>query len=93
MQNFQDVINLFMKMIAQSMILLYAFAFAAFFYGVVKFILNAEVEKERNTAKEWMTWSIVALFVMVSIWGIVGILVNTFGISPLLIPQLPSSGV
>ena len=89
--NFQDVMNLFMEMIGQAMVLLYAAAFAAFFYGLVKFIFNAEDATKIEEGRAWMTWSVIALFVMITIWGIVGVLTNTFGISPLLIPQLPDS--
>jgi len=89
--NFQDVMNLFMKMIGQAMVLLYAAAFAAFFYGLVKFIFNAEDTAKIGEYREWMVWSVITLFVMITLWGIVGVLVNTFGISPLLIPQLPDS--
>ena len=71
--------------------LLYAAAFAAFFYGIVLFIFNTEDDTKRKEGKVWMIWSVIALFVMITIWGIVGILTNTFfgGVTPSLIPQLP----
>ncbi len=89
--NFEDIINLFIGLIAKSMGLLFAAAFAAFFYGIVVFIFNTDDDKKRSEGKDWMKWSIVALFVMFTLWGIVGVLVNTFNVSPLLIPQLPAS--
>ena len=89
--NFQDIMNLFIGLIAKAMGLLFAAAFAAFFYGIVIFISNSSVDAKRTEGKAWMMWSVVALFVMFTLWGIVGVLVNTFNLSPLLIPQLPSS--
>lgn len=46
-------------------------ALLAFFWGLVKYIFNAGNEDARKEGKQIMIWGIVALFVMVSIWGIV----------------------
>jgi hypothetical protein len=66
-------------------------AIAVFIYGVVKFIMNAENEEERKKGKNFMIYGIISLFVIVSIWGLVNILVNTFGLSKTApdLPQLP----
>jgi len=87
--NFSDIMQIFINLISQAMGLLYAAAFAIFFYGIVLFILNTDDDKKRAEGKEWMKWGVIALFVMLTLWGIVGVLVNTFHVSPLLIPQLP----
>lgn len=50
-------------------------------------VINPNNEEKRKQGKQYMIWGIIALFVMVSIWGLVAILTNTFGIK-LLIPQL-----
>jgi len=47
-----------------------------FVFGVFKFI-RSEGE-DRTRGKEFMLWGIIGLFVMVSIWGLVAILQNTF---------------
>ena len=46
-------------------------ALLVFFWGVVKFIFNAGDEEKRREGKKFMLWGIIALFVMVSLWGIV----------------------
>lgn len=46
-------------------------ALIAFFWGLAKFIFSAGDEEKRENGKHIMIWGIVALFVMVSIWGIV----------------------
>ena len=51
-----------------------------FFWGMAKFILNAGNERAREEGKYVMFWGLVALFVIVSIWGIVGFLGNVFGV-------------
>lgn len=78
--------NIILGLIAKSVGLLFVVAFAAFFWGIVIFITNTSDDKKREAGKEWMKWSIVALFVMLTLWGIVGLLVNTFQVSPLPLP-------
>ncbi len=49
-----------------------------FFWGLTKFILNAGNEEAQGQAKQIMIWGVVAVFVMVSFWGLVGFLSQTF---------------
>ena len=51
-----------------------------FIYGVVKYI-RAKDEGEREAGKNTMIQGVIGLFIIVSIWGLVGILTNTFGTS------------
>ncbi len=60
----KSVIDLLIPIVA-GLALLY------FFWGLAKFILHADNEDKREEGKQVMKWGIVALFVMVSIWGIV----------------------
>ncbi len=57
--------------------LLLTLALVVFFIGMVKYIRSAG-EDDKNNAKQIMWWGIIALFVMVAVWGLVGILTNTF---------------
>ncbi|HYC83530.1 MAG TPA: pilin [Candidatus Paceibacterota bacterium] len=61
--------------------LLITLAIVFFFWGLAKYILNAGDEKKKEDGKRTMIWGILALFVMVSVWGIIGILQETFGFS------------
>jgi hypothetical protein len=66
---------------------LFAVALAVFVWGVVKFfIINADEEAKRTQGKQFMIWGIIAIVVMLSVWGLVGILGNTLGINSA-IPQ------
>jgi hypothetical protein len=47
-----------------------AVALLYFFWGVAVFIFKADNDKAREEGKQKMLWGIVALFVMVSVWGI-----------------------
>src|SRR3989338_10005333 len=58
---------------------LFALAVVMFIWGAVKFlIINAGEEKKREEGKQFMIWGIIALAVMISIWGLVGVLGDTF---------------
>ena len=78
-----DVMNYFTCVIGKSVIpLLFAVAVVMFVWGAVKFfIIDSAEEKKREQGKQFMLWGIIALAVMLSIWGLVNILGNTFGIS------------
>lgn len=67
---------------------IFALSICVFIYGMVKFI-GTEESSEREQGKQFMLWGIIALAVMFSVWGIVAILRNTFGVTGNVIPQLP----
>jgi len=83
-----DVIKYLTCFIQDSIIpLVFALAIAVFVYGVVKFI-GTEDSSERESGKQFMLWGVIALAVMFSVWGLVSILGNTFGVRNVL-PLLP----
>ena len=60
--------------------LLISVAVVWFVWNVFQYTIRAE-EEERKKAKEGMLYGIIGIFVMVSVWGLVGILQSTFGTS------------
>lgn len=62
-------------------------ATAAFIWGVIQYFLNPDNEEKRKKGKGFIVWGLIALFVMVSVWGLVGVFSDTFGVK-VLIPQL-----
>ncbi len=65
-----------MQMLAQ---LFLAVALVVFIWGMVVFILNSGNEQARSEGKQKMIWGIVALFVIVSVWGLVNIIQTLTG--------------
>jgi ribose/xylose/arabinose/galactoside ABC-type transport system permease subunit len=63
-------------------------------WGVFKFITQASDEDARKEAKDFVLWGIIGIFIMLSIWGLVNILVNTFPLNRTfnknLIPRVPA---
>ncbi len=69
-----DIVNFLIPAVA-------ALALLYFFYGLAKFILNRKDNPEgQDEAKGIMIWGIVALFVMVSVWGLVRFIGDALGI-------------
>jgi hypothetical protein len=67
--------------IVSDLILLMAgVALLAFFYGLAKFIFKAGDEKGIEEGKNIMLWGLVALFVLVSVWGIIAFFQRDLGI-------------
>lgn len=63
-----------------------------FIWGVIQYVI-AKSEEAKTKGRDTMIYGIIGLFVIISVWGLVGILGSTFGINqggPLNSNQLPS---
>lgn len=60
--------------------IMFAIALLGFFYGLVLYIFASEHDKDK--AKKYMLWGIVALFVMATVWGLVNFLGEAVGVDP-----------
>lgn len=78
--NFTSIINTISNIVNLIIPLLVALALLAFFWGLVRYIWKSGDEDGQKEGKNIMIAGIVGLFVMVSIWGIISIIGNTFGI-------------
>jgi len=79
MKSIEGIINWGTCLLSKSVVpFLFALAVASFIWGVIQFYLNPENEEKRKKGKSFIVGGLIALFVMVSIWGLVGILTNTF---------------
>ncbi len=47
-------------------------------YGVFGYIAHSAEEEKRAEARQFILWGVIFIFLMLSIWGLVNILVNTF---------------
>ncbi len=77
-KDFQGLIQRFMDLIQLAVPVLMSLAVLGFLYGVATYMWKgSESDAARKEGSKFMMWGIIALFVMVSIWGLVGILDNT----------------
>jgi hypothetical protein len=70
------------RLIDLALPMVVALALLGFFYGLAKFVFNAGDDGAREEARSIMIWGVIALFVMVSVWGLVQFLGNALGITP-----------
>ena len=75
---FEGVIDTVSGLISSLVPLLIALAVLYFFWGLIKFMTSAGEKKD--DARDQMIWGIIILFVMVSIWGLVNLIQDTFDV-------------
>jgi hypothetical protein len=90
---FQVIVYRLLSLIQLIIPLLLAVGVLGFFFGVVRYIFSAGNPDARAEGAKYMIYGIVALFVMVSVWGLVAILQHTifgsgFYAAPSTIPQI-----
>jgi len=75
-----DLVKRVNRVILNPLILFMFFlALAYFIYGVFQFLANADNEDARATGKQHMLWGVIGMFIMMSVFGIMQILLNTLG--------------
>jgi hypothetical protein len=80
--------------IAVLLPILSALAFIFFFWGLSKFILNANKPEEIKKGREYMIWGVLALFVLLSWKAIISIISRELEIGDgKQYPVLPTDGV
>lgn len=85
---FYDVVNYVICIIGASILpFIFGLAVLVFIYGVVQYMAGAEEEAKREQGRQFIIWGLIALFAMVSVWGLVRVLNNTFGV-PFVIPKV-----
>ena len=63
-------------------VLLFAIALVIFLWGVTRFIWRNDSEEERRIGARHMLWGIIGMFIMIAVWAIIWVIINTFGIDP-----------
>jgi zinc transporter ZupT len=60
--------------------LLFALAVVFFLYGMVEFLFNQANEEKKTSGKSHMLWGVIGITIMMGVWTILGIVLNTLGI-------------
>jgi Type IV secretion system pilin len=86
---FLDSVSL---LISKLLPITFALSILFFFWGVAQFVLHAGDEKKIKEGKSLMVWGVIAIFVMSSLWGIVKLIGDTFGVeTPVVSPSYTPS--
>ncbi|MEY2640649.1 MAG: hypothetical protein RL150_42 [Candidatus Parcubacteria bacterium] len=56
-------------------------ALLVFLWGVLRYVIATD-DAGKSSGRTFMLWGIIALFVMVSVWGLVNILRDSIGLNP-----------
>ncbi len=82
LQGFSTLLTSIGRLIDLALPIVVALGLLGFFFGLAKFIFSAGDPEKQKEGRQIMIWGVVALFVMVSVWGLVKFLGNAFNISP-----------
>ncbi len=72
--------------------LIIGLALLFFLWGMLVYLWNGDDEDKREESKSFMLWGVIGLFVMVSVWGLVSLVANSFNfhLPGGLVPTLPN---
>jgi len=91
--NVEDILSSIGNLVDMALPVVVGLALLAFFWGLVKFIFAAGDEAAKDQGKRIMLWGIIALFVMVAVWGLVAFIADALGITPdenpVVVPTVP----
>ncbi len=85
--DFGSLVGLFIGMIKTIVPLIVGITLLYFIWGVFQ-LVRSNSPDSREEAIGYITYGIVALFVMISVWGLVSILTSTFFGGAMILPQL-----
>ncbi len=84
----QDILNTIKAFMDFGVPIILLLALLYFFYGLAEYILSAKDVESRIEGRERMIQGVVALFVMASVWGLVRVVNNTFGVQQEVAPDI-----
>ncbi len=68
------------QIINPLILLMFAVAMVYFLYGMLKFFLNADNEENRTEGKQHMIWGVVGMTIMMGVFAILSLILNTINI-------------
>ena len=70
------------RLILNPLILLaFAVALIVFFWGIFQFIASQTADTQRDECKRKIFWGLFGMFIMISAFGLIRLILSTFGIS------------
>lgn len=70
--------------------LLFAVAFIVFLYGVFKYFIADAASSDKAEGARFVLYGIVGFAIMICVWGLVNIVVGTFGLDSQVHPPYPT---
>lgn len=79
-QDLGSILETITDLVSAATPIIVALALLFFFWGLALYILNAGNEEKKAQGRSIMLWGVIAIFVILSVFGLVAVLQNTFGI-------------
>jgi len=76
--------NISIEILNPLIAVMFAAALVYFFYGVAAYIWNPDNEEARENGRHAMLWGVVGMFIMVSVFGIMKLIISSIGADPAL---------
>src|SRR3989344_6640474 len=64
-----------------AILVIFAFGFFLFVWGLIEFLWNLRGGEVQNDGKQHMIWGIVGMLIMVSVFGIISLIDSTFNLN------------
>lgn len=87
LNSLSHIISFILCIIGWLIPVIVALALVLFIWYIITYVINQGNAEERGKAAQTMIWGIIAIFVMVSVWGLVQFVTYTLGWG-FIIPQL-----
>lgn len=88
-QTIETILTRLQSILNQIIPILMIIATIVFLWGVIGYITAGGDEEKRRDSKSYIIWGLVGLFALVAVWGIVKVLVTTFGLGGVGTPTGP----
>lgn len=76
--NFFNLFDSIMEVMRLAVSVIISLAVMGFLWGIVKILFNPENQVAKKEGREYMFYGVLTLFVMTSVWALVGLIRNTF---------------
>ncbi len=90
-KNFSELACIVIKLALDFIPYLVVIAVGAFIQGLIGYVSHGDDSEKMSEGRKMMVYGILGFFFMVSIWGMLGLFTNSFGLQ-LVIPQFNSGG-
>ena len=93
-EGIRGIIIYFQSFIQEAIALIIGLTLVVFIWGIFKLIFAKENSKEREQARGYIVWGIIALAVMVSVWGLVNLLTSSLALhNTTVMPGFPDTNI
>lgn len=77
--NLGNILDVVRDLVNKAVYVLVAIGILIFVYGIVMYVISKD-EAAKEAARNLIIYGVIGLFAIVSVWGLVNVLANTFGV-------------